>query len=197
MCSVANQEATEFSVSFTTVPYVTPAAKCTKRFITSDHSSIDNRQIYGDYKLAINHNYLWYKHCISRHLHCSVVTYFADCFIISDQPEITVHPQTVAKPEGDNVTLSCNATANPIATISWTRNGSPVNTTINSKISFSEDNKQLTITDVNRTDSGEYRCVASNSLGNDTSNVATLDVQCKYSILLSTFLTMISSMLLH
>ena len=72
------------------------------------------------------------------------------------------------------MTLSCNATANPVPTISWFRDGSPVDS---SRISFSEDNKQLTITDVNRTDSGEYRCVASNELGNDTSNAATLDIQ--------------------
>jgi len=103
------------------------------------------------------------------------VIYFADCSIISDKPEITVQPRSVAKTEGDNVTLSCNATANPVPTISWVRDGSPVDS---SRISFSEDNKQLTITDVNRTDSGEYRCVASNELGNDTSNAATLDIQC-------------------
>ena len=106
--------------------------------------------------------------------------YFADCFIITDQPEITAHPGSVEKTEGDNLTLSCNATGNPVPTISWTRDGSPVDS---SKISFSANKTQLTITHVNRTDSGEYRCVASNSLGNATSNAATLDVQCKYSIL--------------
>ena len=95
------------------------------------------------------------------------------------------------------MTLSCNATANPVPTISWTRNGSPVNTTINSRIIFPDDKTKLTITDVNRTDSGEYRCMASNELGNDTSSVTTLDVQCEYGIMLSTFLEMISSMLLH
>ena len=35
---------------------------------------------------------------------------------------------------------------------------------------------------MHRTDSGEYRCVARNSLGNETSNVTALDVQCKYRI---------------
>jgi len=121
----------------------------------------------------------------------TVLIYFADCLIIADQPGITVHPGSVASSEGDNVTLSCDATANPPPTISWIRNGSPINTTINSRISLLKDNKQLTITNVNRTDSGEYRCVARNELGNDTSNVALLDVQCKYSILLSTILEMI------
>ncbi|XP_020608165.1 hemicentin-2-like [Orbicella faveolata] len=96
---------------------------------------------------------------------------------IQDKPEITAHPQGAEKTEGDNVTLSCNATANPIATISWTRDGSPINTTINSRISFSEDKKKFTIINVNRTDSGEYRCVASNELGNHTSDAANLDIQ--------------------
>lgn len=82
------------------------------------------------------------------------------------------------------MTLSCNATGNPQPTISWTRNGFPVNTSNNSSISFSEDKKLLTITNVNRTDSGEYRCLANNSLGNETSDVARLDVQCKCSIFL-------------
>ena len=76
------------------------------------------------------------------------------------------------------MTLCCNATGNPVPTISWTKDGSPVNS-INS---FLTDNKRLTITNVSRTDSGEYQCVANNSLGNDISNAATLNIQCKYSI---------------
>ena len=78
------------------------------------------------------------------------------------------------------MTLTCNATGNPNPAISWTKNGSRVDTSNNSRISFSEEKKQLTITNVNRTDSGKYRCVASNSVGNATSSVATLDVHCKY-----------------
>ena len=78
------------------------------------------------------------------------------------------------------MTLSCNATGNPAPKISWIIGGSPVSS--NSGISFSADNKQLTITNVSRTDSGEYRCVASNSLGNDTTSPAKLDVQCKWNI---------------
>ena len=99
--------------------------------------------------------------------------------MFTDQPKITVPPKAQTKTEGVNVALSCNSTGNPKPTISWTRNGSPVDTSGNSRISFSADKKQLTITNVNRTDSGEYRCAAKNSLGNDTSNPAKLDVQCK------------------
>ena len=84
--------------------------------------------------------------------------------------------------EGNNVTLSCDASGNPVPTFSWTTGGTPVNTTANPRISFSSDNKQLTITNVNRSDSGQYRCVANNSIGDAvTSNAVTLDVQCKYS----------------
>ena len=83
------------------------------------------------------------------------------------------------------MTLSCDATANPVPTISWTRNGSPIDNSGNSRISFSANKKRLTITNVSRTDSGEYRCVANNSLGNDTSNAATLHVKCKFSVRLA------------
>ena len=77
------------------------------------------------------------------------------------------------------MTLSCNATGNPVPTISWTLNESPVDTSDSPRIRFSADSKQLTITNVSRPDSGEYRCMARNSLGNDTSNASTVDIQCK------------------
>ena len=101
---------------------------------------------------------------------------------ITDKPEITVHPKNETKLEGDNVTFTCKVNGNPVPTISWTRDGSLINNTNNNltRISLSRDKKQLTITNVNRTDSGKYRCVASNSLGHETSKAASLDVQCKY-----------------
>ena len=77
------------------------------------------------------------------------------------------------------MTLSCNTTGNPVPIISWTRNGSPVDTRDNPRISFSGRKQQLIITNVSRAESGEYRCVARNRLGNDTSNATSLDVQCK------------------
>ena len=80
--------------------------------------------------------------------------------------------------------LPCNATGNPVPTISWTRNRYPLDRNVNPRISFSGRKQQLIITNVSRTDSGEYRCVASNSLGNDTSNAAKVDIQCEYNELL-------------
>ena len=94
-------------------------------------------------------------------------------------PLITTQPQGGPVTEGDNVTFSCNASGNPVPTITWTRNGSVLTSSV-LRISFRAESRELTIRIVNRTNRGEYRCVANNSVGNVTSNPATLDVQCKY-----------------
>ena len=77
------------------------------------------------------------------------------------------------------MTLFCNATGNPPPMLSWTKDGSPLNNI--QGILFSEDNETLSIASINRSKSGNYRCVARNSLGNDPSNHANVDVQCKCS----------------
>ena len=99
-------------------------------------------------------------------------------FPVTDIPGITAHPQNETRKEGDNATLICNAIGNPVPKISWNKGRSPLS--INFRVSLSADNKHLTITNVNRVDSGAYRCVATNSLGNDTSSPAYLGVLCKY-----------------
>lgn len=108
---------------------------------------------------------------------------FFRCFF-SEKPSITAHPQGYNVTEGENFTLSCDAIGSPVLTISWTINGSPVTTSDNFRIIFSANKTQLTITSVSRTDSGEYRCVAKNRVGSDTSDAAKLSVQCKNSVLI-------------
>ena len=98
-------------------------------------------------------------------------------FLFTDQPEIITHPKNVTPEEGLLMTLFCNATGNPPPTLSWTKDGSPLTNTHG--IIFSGDNDTLSIAKVNRSESGIYRCVARNSLGDDTSNAAKVDVQCK------------------
>ena len=94
---------------------------------------------------------------------------------------ITTQPQDGPVTEGDNVTLSCNASGDPLSTITWTRNGSVLNSSV-PRISLGAKSRELTITNISRTDSGEYRCVANNSEGTNISHPATLDVKCKFKL---------------
>ena len=114
-------------------------------------------------------------------------------FLFIDPPTITAHPQGATKTEEDNVTFSCNADGNPLPMISWTKDGFLLVASGNTRISFSGKNRTLTILNASERDSGEYRCVAKNSLGNDTSSAAVLDIQCKYTVTTSC----ISTALIH
>ena len=79
--------------------------------------------------------------------------------------------------QGSSVALSSDANGVPEPTFSWTKDGSAV--TADNRIRLSADNKELSLTNVNGTDSGEYRCVATNGLGAVNSNAATLTIHCK------------------
>ena len=70
--------------------------------------------------------------------------------------------------EGDNVTLSCNASGIPPPMVSWIKADGQ-------RIDVSE----LVLTHINRSEAGEYRCEASNECGN-ASETATIDVHCKF-----------------
>ena len=96
---------------------------------------------------------------------------------MTDQPEFTAHPQSQTLVEGSSVIFPSDANGVSEPIFSWTKDGSSV--TANNRISLSADNKQLSLTNVNRTDSGEYRCLAANSVGTVNSNAATLTVHCK------------------
>ena len=100
-------------------------------------------------------------------------------FFFIDRPEIITHPKNFTIEEGLPMTLFCNATGNPPPTLSWTKDGSPLNDT--QGITFSGDNETLSIASINRSESGNYRCVARNGLEHDLSNPAKVDVQCKCS----------------
>ena len=100
----------------------------------------------------------------------------------TEKPSIVTHPQSVAPKEGDTVALRCNATGSPLLHIFWTLDGSVMVENESSRIILSNDSQELTITNVRRVDSGEYRCVVKNRVGNDTSNPSVVNVLCKYSI---------------
>ena len=79
------------------------------------------------------------------------------------------------------MTLSCNASGDPAPLKFWTKGGSIISKRGNPRIRFEAGNKTLTITNVNRNDSGQYRCVANSSAGEVISSAATMNVKCKYS----------------
>ena len=97
------------------------------------------------------------------------------CLYIPDRPEITKHPQNVTETGRNNVTLTCNATGNPVPQLSWFKDKDLVES--NDRIYLSANNSLLTITDVNRNDIGGYLCVAHTEVGNDTSIIVILNVK--------------------
>ena len=72
--------------------------------------------------------------------------------------------------EGENLNLSCQASGDPLPFVSWIIVGGGQHTYSN-----------LVLTNIQRNQSGEYRCEATNPCNVDT-KVVTVDVQCKYSI---------------
>ena len=72
--------------------------------------------------------------------------------------------------EGDDVTLECNATGNPVPIIGWIMESTGEVVTINNT---------LILSNIHRNDTGVYQCIAMNKVGNDTKN-CTVDVYCKF-----------------
>ena len=88
-------------------------------------------------------------------------------------PNIEHGPQnyTVIDTERKNVTMYCNATGRPAARLYWVRVRD--GTTVAS-------GNTLHITAADRSDRGEYRCVADNGVGSPAIKSAYLDVHCEF-----------------
>ena len=77
--------------------------------------------------------------------------------------------QNVTVEEGGNVTKECNVTAGtPPLTVSWK----------NAKTGQVTNGKLLTIINIRRNQSGEHRCLANNTCGNESTTMF-INVQCK------------------
>ena len=105
----------------------------------------------------------------------------------TDPPKFLKQPSGDTKPEGQNVSLKCQIEGKPKPAVKWLKDGAEVNSTGDSRITASNnlDTWTLNITQLNRNDEGSYTCEASNSLESTTSATATLTVNCK-SLLLVT-----------
>ena len=77
--------------------------------------------------------------------------------------------QNITVEEGGNVTKECNVIAgNPYPNVSWR----------NVKTGQVTKGKLLTIINIRRSQSGEYRCIANNTCGNESTGMF-IDVYCK------------------
>ena len=92
---------------------------------------------------------------------------FTCSFTVPSSIQLTQN-ETITE-EGENVTVSCNASGTPPLVVAWIK--------VDSGKRF--DGSELVLTHINRTQAGEYRCEASNECG-IASETATIEVQCKY-----------------
>ena len=80
-----------------------------------------------------------------------------------------VQPGNTAVTEGENVTLFCNASGNPMPNITWTRVGG--------EKSYGE---TLSLPHITRSEHGTLTCVASNGVEQPATASFNIDVQCEY-----------------
>ena len=111
-----------------------------------------------------------------------VLFYIFIIIFFSVAPEISEIPEGLTTVEGRDVVFSCVVEGNPSPNVTWTKNKQRLNVTGNSRLTASSTNNNytLTVTDVHRSDAGQYRCVANNSVNTSTSSAAKLEVHCKY-----------------
>ena len=85
-----------------------------------------------------------------------------------DKPAINGKPTTPLK-EGSSITLFCTSNGYPTVSYNWYRNGS-----------FLMSSSSYIIASLNRLDTGNYTCQASNSFAKKTSDEVQVTVACEY-----------------
>ena len=102
-------------------------------------------------------------------------------FILIVAPEISQSPIDATKVEGQTALFNCVVAGYPAPDVAWEKNEAELNVAADTRLTVSSNdgNYQLTISNVQQSDSGQYRCVANNSLDTATSSSATLTVQCE------------------
>ena len=96
------------------------------------------------------------------------------CYI-SVAPSINPEVMDRAQTEGGNASLTCQATGEPVPTISWYFNDTLLTdgtkyTTSETSVNTTTISSTLTIMSVQSSDVGTYTCNATNVLSNDTSS---------------------------
>ena len=80
--------------------------------------------------------------------------------------------------EGSNLHLTCTTLGQPEPNITWTKEkpGNQGNTVV------VQEGKVLNITDINRTDAGNYTCTANHGFGKPESQTVYVNVTCEYAL---------------
>jgi len=80
-------------------------------------------------------------------------------------PSVSIQQCSTPVIESKNARLYCNATGNPVPNITWIKGGEVLSHT-----------KMLAITNISRSESGSYECLAWNGIGKNGSKSCTIDV---------------------
>ena len=107
---------------------------------------------------------------------------FLHSSMIAARPIITPPPASVTGREGSSVTLPCEITPlDSLQELKWQRNGLDLAVSDSARyFGGTVSNPSLTILNPTDTDSGNYRCVATNQYGTSSGGVTTLDIQCEW-----------------
>ena len=90
---------------------------------------------------------------------------------LPDAPNATIQQCSTPVIEGENATLQCSATGNPVPSTAWIRKST------GEVVSY---NETLIFPNIKRNESsGNYECLAWNGIGNNSTKFCTFDVHCK------------------
>ena len=90
---------------------------------------------------------------------------------LTDESAIELGVSSIIVLERDNVSLRCNATGNPTANITWTKNGSPT---------VLYQGETYSIVNIQRQAAGDYTCTAWNGVGERKNATASVTVHCTF-----------------
>nr|CAD7440297.1 unnamed protein product [Timema bartmani] len=90
-------------------------------------------------------------------------------------PEIRVDKETVNSGEGYESALLCTVHAEPSATVTWAKDGKPVNLSSHMKSEVDQHTHILKISKTKKGDFGRYTCIANNTVGTKTKVIELTD----------------------
>lgn len=107
-------------------------------------------------------------YCHFKNKYLSLPCFFPTTPLETGQPpkfDIPLEPLTLN--EGDKMSLKCHVNGSPPLTIQWMKDRRELKSSGNTRITFVSGTACLEISQVSKTDAGDYLCKASNAAGSD------------------------------